>query len=97
MILKKARIRLYKKKYLGGKKMNVLLKDVALVLGGYAMAIMLIYLVGSKKPHYKYFTTKDGRKMRVNMNLILLVLPVLVGGIAFTVLFFLAVLNYGNL
>lgn len=77
--------------------MNVLLKDVALVLGGYAMAIMLIYLVGSKKPHYKYFKNREGRQMRVNMNLIMLVLPALIGGIAFTVLFFLAVLNYGNL
>lgn len=74
-----------------------MLRDLGLFLGGYVIALNLVYIVGSKKPNYKYFTSRDGRKMRVNMNLIMLVLPALLGGIAFIVLFFVAIMNYGNL
>lgn len=74
-----------------------ILRNLAIFLGGYLIALMMIYMVGSKKPNYKYFTNKEGKKMRVNMNLVMLMIPGAIGVIAILVLFIIALVNYGNL
>lgn len=73
------------------------LRILAIFFGGYLIALMMVYMVGSKKPHYKYFRNKEGRMMRVNINLILLVIPGLIGIIALIMLFVVALVNYRNL
>ena len=70
-----------------------LLKKLILFEVGYLMALMIIYVVGSKVPNYKYFTRK-GKKMRVNMNLIYILIPAAVGIALLFVLGIIVLLNY---
>ena len=70
-----------------------ILKKLILFEVGYLMALMAIYFVGSKVPNYKYFTRK-GRKMRVNMNLVYIVLPALLGIALLFILGVVVLLNY---
>ena len=70
-----------------------LLKKLILFDTGYLMALMLVYWVGSKTPNYKYFS-KGGKKMRVNMNLIYIILPGIIGVILLFVLGIIVLLNY---
>lgn len=69
-------MKLYEKKTLGGKKMNINLIDAIALI---SMAILVtLFCTAGKKPQYRKFKNKEGKLIKVNMTLINLIIPVII-------------------